>query len=215
MKKFRDDRTRDERETDSESSLDALNLAGPSRTSLGNNDDPSAREPRSNRSWSVPGQIPSSVYRVTSMTSQHRGSLRHLLHFRERATIAILQAARESRRRSQPSLTHLAGLPWILFFSKSQCRAARCLILRIQIVRIKKSRCVLPQVDCRKTHVVSSSISSCTIRYADMQMDCAWNFTSCSYKFSRTFLFLLDRCRLLPVLLRLARWASSRLNYLL
>lgn len=43
-----------------------------------------------------------------------------------------------SRRRSGSSLTHLAGLLWILSFSKSQCRVAqRLIILGIQIASLK------------------------------------------------------------------------------
>lgn len=62
------------------------------------------------------------------------------------------------------------------------------------------------------------SVSSCTIRYAeDRQTGRAWSLTSaCSYKFSRTFLFIRrDSCRLFPVSFHGEPVHGSRLNHLL
>lgn len=110
------------------------------------------------------------------MTSQHRGSVHHLLHFRKRATIAISQAARDRAvdHVVGPSLTHLAGLSvgLILFEISMSSRATRSHHLWDPNREFKKWRSVLLQDDRRKTCGVSSStISSCTIRSAEDKQD--------------------------------------------
>lgn len=102
------------------------------------------------------------------MTSQHRGSVRHLLHFREHATIAISQAARDRAvdRRAVFNPSGRITVDLILFEISMSSRATPHFILGIQIARIKKSRRVLSRDDRRKTRAVSSRRQSLRAQFA-------------------------------------------------